>query len=340
MVGLARAIYNPRPGELTGTLRDPAELRDQTDRAAVQSLLFDAFIPAAYRHNPASRWTAEQAERWLVFLACHLDYAIGGADIAWWQLRQAVSRTTLRCAAGLMFGLAAGLAIDLAARFKFGIGLGLVYVLGGGLAGGLALRSEAGLENAKAPSRGMRVPVRGLIGGLVLGLTFGLTTGLTFSPGVGLGVGLAAGLTFGLGLGLAPVPGEPAAPASPRAVLARDRQVALLLMFGPGAGLGLMCGLWAGLAAGPAAGLWFGPGGLMFGLGLGLLASWTETAWPSYMLTRGQLAFHQRLPWSLMSFVADAHQRGVLRQAGAVYQFRHIDLQHRLAVTKILTSDR
>ncbi|HEY1003873.1 MAG TPA: hypothetical protein VGD83_29950, partial [Streptosporangiaceae bacterium] len=40
MVGLARAIYNPRPGELAGTLRDPAELRDQTDRAAVHSLLF------------------------------------------------------------------------------------------------------------------------------------------------------------------------------------------------------------------------------------------------------------------------------------------------------------
>jgi hypothetical protein len=32
-----------------------------------------------------------------------------------------------------------------------------------------------------------------------------------------------------------------------------------------------------------------------------------------------------------MSFLLDAHQRGVLRQAGAVYQFRHIELQHRLA---------
>jgi hypothetical protein len=32
-----------------------------------------------------------------------------------------------------------------------------------------------------------------------------------------------------------------------------------------------------------------------------------------------------------MGFLADAHKRGVLRQAGAVYQFRHIELQHRLA---------
>ena len=36
------------------------------------------------------------------------------------------------------------------------------------------------------------------------------------------------------------------------------------------------------------------------------------------------------MPWSFMKFLADAHQRGILRQAGAVYQFRHIELQHRL----------
>jgi hypothetical protein len=32
-----------------------------------------------------------------------------------------------------------------------------------------------------------------------------------------------------------------------------------------------------------------------------------------------------------MGFLADTHRRGVLRQAGAVCQFRHIELQHRLA---------
>jgi hypothetical protein len=39
------------------------------------------------------------------------------------------------------------------------------------------------------------------------------------------------------------------------------------------------------------------------------------------------LELHHRLPWPLMTFLADAHQRGVLRQVGSVYQFRHIDLQ-------------
>jgi hypothetical protein len=32
-----------------------------------------------------------------------------------------------------------------------------------------------------------------------------------------------------------------------------------------------------------------------------------------------------------MSFLEDAHRRGVLRQTGAVYEFRHIELQHRVA---------
>ena len=56
-----------------------------------------------------------------------------------------------------------------------------------------------------------------------------------------------------------------------------------------------------------------------------------HTAWPSYVLTIRWLAFRHRLPRPLMSFLADAHKRGLLRQAGAVYQFRHIELQHRLA---------
>ena len=37
------------------------------------------------------------------------------------------------------------------------------------------------------------------------------------------------------------------------------------------------------------------------------------------------------LPWLLLEFLEDAHRRGVLRQAGAAYQFRHIELQRQLA---------
>src|SRR6185437_11522663 len=115
MVALARTIYNPRPGEATSAVPDPAELCGFTSRAAVEALLFDAFVPAAYRPSTSDRWTAGQAERWLAFLARHLEHTIGTPDLAWWQLDKAVPRTLLRLAAGLMVGVAAGVAAGLAA---------------------------------------------------------------------------------------------------------------------------------------------------------------------------------------------------------------------------------
>ena len=97
-VGLARVIDNPRPGELTGERRDPAELCNPAlaDRVAVESLLFDAFIPAAYRDDSAGRWTAQDAESWLVFLAWHLEVNICKPDLAWWQLPLALPLATPR----------------------------------------------------------------------------------------------------------------------------------------------------------------------------------------------------------------------------------------------------
>ena len=51
----------------------------------------------------------------------------------------------------------------------------------------------------------------------------------------------------------------------------------------------------------------------------------------SYGDARTWLSLTHRLPWRIMPFLADAHRRGVLRQVGAVYQFRHIRLQEHLA---------
>jgi len=332
MAGLARAIYNPRPGELAGTLRNPAELCDFADRSAVESHLFDAFISAAYRDDPPGRWKAQDAERWLVLLARHLERNIGGADFAWWQLQDAPLPGA--------FGLMAGLMADLWAALGFG--------------------------SAKAPARGMRMSIRGLkagweagatlalvaaLVGLVAGLVAGLRVGLVHGLGAGLvhgleeGIGaslgsyltarILLGVAAGLAAGLAGVPGDLAGVTSPRTVLARDRQVALLLVLMAGLEFGRL-GLWFGLGlrVGLVAGLGVGLAGLGVGLWFGLGLSRSQTAWPSYMLTRGWLALHHRLPWPLLSFLSDAHKRGVLRQAGAVYQFRHIELQRRLATRR------
>ncbi|TQS86640.1 hypothetical protein EU811_23020 [Arthrobacter sp. TS-15] len=68
--------------------------------------------------------------------------------------------------------------------------------------------------------------------------------------------------------------------------------------------------------------------GLVAGLAIGL----PVTAWGYFAVSRAYLTVRYRIPWNLMAFLQDAHDhRGVLRQVGAVYQFRHIDLQRHLA---------
>ena len=332
MVGLARAIYNPRPGELTGALRDPAELCSPAlaDRSAVESLLFDAFIPAAYRNDPSGRWKAKDAESWLVFLARHLERTIGSADLAWWRLVSAIPRNRLR----LITGFGGGLVGCFTGALAGWIAAGVAGVVAGGLAGGLVLGLLFGLSlgagTYRSPVRGTRWKLaRGVPAGLLTGLAAGLGIGLAAGIWAGFVAGLTGGLLFGTAIGLTAVPGDFAAAISPLSVLIRDRRTALVsgTIFGLS---GLAAGIGAVLAARLTGGLLFGAiSGFVFGASAGLALS--GSAWPSYMFTRGWLAFHHHLPWPLMSFLSDAHQRGVLRQAGAVYQFRHIELQHRLA---------
>lgn len=209
-------------------------------------------------------------------------------------------------------------------------------------------------ELAETPARGMRISVKGLRVGLPFGfkivLPLGRSVVLTLGGVVvflfifGLLLPGTAGATAGallfllaptlgivLGIVLTGVRYDLAEVTSPREVLARDRQVALLLF-----GLVFMLALGAGLIIGHSVGpwivlVWLLMAGVGCGFGGGLALSMRETEWPSYTLARGWLAYHHHLPWSLMDFLDDAHRRGVLRQAGAVYQFRHIELQRRLA---------
>jgi hypothetical protein len=73
--------------------------------------------------------------------------------------------------------------------------------------------------------------------------------------------------------------------------------------------------------------------GLATGIGFGLVVTTLRAPWLAYMIARSWLALRGQLPWRLMSFLEDAHRLGALRQVGTVHQFRHIDLQRRLAAT-------
>ncbi|MGW3209039.1 NACHT domain-containing protein [Streptomyces sp. NPDC001135] len=55
------------------------------------------------------------------------------------------------------------------------------------------------------------------------------------------------------------------------------------------------------------------------------------SAWGWFLITRLWLCGTRRLPWRLMAFLEEAHQRGVLRQTGAAYEFRHARVQEQLA---------
>ena len=108
---------------------------------------------------------------------------------------------------------------------------------------------------------------------LVVALAAGVVAGVVAGIGAGVGLGLAVGLMGVLVLGLVGVPGNLATAASPRAVLARDRQVALLFRLVPavvvgvvaGFAVGVAVGLAVGLAAGLAVGLVVGVGGALMG---------------------------------------------------------------------------
>ncbi|MGH3565407.1 MAG: NACHT domain-containing protein [Pseudonocardia sp.] len=74
----------------------------------------------------------------------------------------------------------------------------------------------------------------------------------------------------------------------------------------------------------------------LFALGVSTALAFvlTSTAWGRFTFARTYLAVTRRAPWRLMAFLAEARDRGVLRQVGPAYTFRHERLQsHLTAVT-------
>ena len=217
---------------------------------------------------------------------------------------------------------------------------GLLIGFAGKLTAGLIVGAVAGLIGGRmaypwkpaSPARGVGFSFVGLAGGVVIGLAYGLFSGHLAGREVGLAVGLAFGLLGVLTNAVTGVPGDLAQATTPQAVLARDRRATLTLGLIAGFIAGPVVGLEVGLHNRPAVGL---AGGLSAGLVAALIYCTAETAWPFYAPAKWWLALRRRLPWRLMSFLDDAHHRGVLRQAGAVYQFRHVELQHRLATGRV-----
>lgn len=334
-VSLARTVYTSpetTPSELLDVGRFP-------DRESVERHLLDGLIPAVYRRHPTLSEgrqartcdpTLDQARRWLTFLACHLDH-LRTSELAWWQLPHALSPLQAGTSAGILGVLTVGLTVAVALTIVSAPLNGLVFELTFGLFVGLAssLSSRPAINSpSERPSR-LSTLLRPRISGRVAGLALmvGFSGALVFGAqryGAGaepevvivisLLVLLLAILLFIFLFGLA-APREPDREVSPTVVLRLDRKARLVV------------GLLASLIIGFPFSLWVNPA---FGLGGGLaagIAYVSSGAYGRFTQARIMLACQRRLPLRLMTFLADAHDRDVLRQVGSVYQFRHRRLQ-------------
>ncbi|MFI6698969.1 helix-turn-helix domain-containing protein [Streptomyces sp. NPDC050509] len=151
--------------------------------------------------------------------------------------------------------------------------------------------------------------------------------------------GVGGGLVFGL-LAFFEAPMDAASAATPVSLLASNRatvsqqvlflapMLTLAVVFGGSLTVHLFQGFLEPSAWGVSDGL---RAGAVYGFAGSLTYALLFTAWGQWVVfSRIWLPLTGKLPWDTEAFLDDAYHRGALRQVGAVYQFRHIRLQHHL----------
>ncbi|HEX7302629.1 XRE family transcriptional regulator [Lentzea sp.] len=354
MVSLARRIYSDTPDH------DPAALLALGTPDEVERHLLGNFVPAVYGAD------SDRVRPWLTHLASHLTH-LGTHDVAWWQFGTSARVTGL--VVGAAVGLAdlvaeSLLAGDLSVRgWLFAVMIGLVTGTIFGVAHRFVVRrTPLRPVRTRLRLRGhprKRVWMRGLLGlafGAAVGAAYGLVRALAYwlvVPEYRMGAAVvvdvgAFAVVFGLGAGLVfcvvaalEAPLDVRTALSPDGLLRANRRAVLVLVavMAPvfavfvAAATGIVA---LGLAAArfpvvwsPATALGLG---LVGGIGGGLAYVLSLTAWGQWVVfARVWLPLTGRLPWRLPDFLDDAYRRGVLRRAGAVYQFRHARLQEHFA---------
>ena len=356
----ARALDNPLTLSLARdsyTTQDPTVLTDPgrfPTEAAIREHLIDQLLITVYpdEHQRA------QVTSWLAWIAHQMGTS---RDLPWWEISTWIPQWKLHIARGLAIGLAVGATAAFAASHLVGLAVGHVHGPVAAITAGLVVGVGAGF--VAELGGGLRHPPRTLIPrwprtrqlawtlqvGLAVGLMVGLGVGLgaalaagfvsgsTARAGSGFIVGFVVGIVFGLVVGLVlavrglwatPIAVSPSASAA--ATYRADLRTSVIA--------GLMAGLAGGLAAGLAAGLEFGPAfgfeaAVVFGLGAGLPIWLLGAQVPLVKLAELVLACQGSGRVHFLRLLEEAFSRQVLRQAGAVYQFRHAALQDRLAET-------
>ncbi|MFG2919770.1 hypothetical protein ACGF0D_43760, partial [Kitasatospora sp. NPDC048298] len=267
-----------------------------------------------------------------------------------------------RLGEGLLVGLVDALVNGLAAALVFGLAHRIRLAFAGAAVEPsrmrIGIRGRRGWPRTRSVRDVLKQVKTGILAGFAGGAGIGLALGL-WGKGAGdprwFEVGLVTMMVYGAQFALAfalvsglaawlEAPIDTDSAVRPRDLLATDRNNALvqLLLFGPLAGVTVIVGFRRiiGLLGGSFWGVairsdlvWDIRVGLLTALAGGLGGVLSLTAWGEWVVfAHVWLPLTGRLPWRAMAFLEDAHQeRGVLRQAGAVFQFRHARLQEHLA---------
>lgn len=337
--------------------RDPSDLCDRTrfpDLDSIEAHLLKHLIPAVYPDHPGRRPRAAFAQihhgtvrRWLEHLADHLGKT-GSADIAWWRLHRCLPWVAPACR------IAAGGAVGFGLGSNFGVVPGLVAAAVFGLtANSTQFHADFNLtDHLETPHRldasgpKVRAELHDVANQLGRAVPVWVGVFALLSAGWGIATGLAPTLravltALVLGGGFLiwrfgrtlwrqlwhqmrhdssnslVMLTDLKRPTNPSGTVRADRNVVLI-------GTGPMLAIAAVFAM-----LGFDPG---VRITLSYAAGWMlSSAYARFTLARLVLAARGRLPWRLFAFLDDARDRGVLRQYGAVHQFRHRHLQRHLA---------
>lgn len=220
------------------------------------------------------------------------------------------------------------------------VGLSVPWLRGNRTVGNRKLAREFGFGLAGGGAGGGAAMLGLLLSSLLASAIGGgpsAASASTASPGwpamllAALGMTLIFGVTAG-NVAVLQAPVEIESAGGPLELLATDRRLAL--------GGGAVAGVMSGAAIGCLIGLEQGP---LVGLGyaaVGCATVWlggaiSVTAWGQWLICgRLLLPLTGELPWRTLAFLRDARVRGVLRQSGAFYQFRHSLLQDLYATSR------
>jgi hypothetical protein len=196
-------------------------------------------------------------------------------------------------------------------------------------------------ESAPLNAVGWSMASRAVLLGVAVGFAVGIAVAAAFGASVGIAVGfpiVIAGVILG---GMRPAAADVTKAGDPASLLARDRRSFLLGVFAAvtagtvsaGAGFAVWNRLSGDFAEAAVHGSISGATvGLMLAIVYVVAGLRYRSAWLPFTVTRWYLTVRCGLPRDLMGFLSDAHERrGVLRQVAGLYQFRHVDLQRRLA---------